>query len=57
MHHPTGSLSGCSTGGLRDRLSHWPDTVAMLALANIAIVIGAGLLLDITFRAPRRTWP
>jgi hypothetical protein len=33
----------------RDRLSHWPDTVAMLALANIAIVIGAGLLIDITF--------
>jgi hypothetical protein len=33
----------------RDRLGHWPDTVALLAAANAAIVIGAGLLLDITF--------
>jgi hypothetical protein len=33
----------------RDRLSHWPDTVALLAAANAAIVVGAGLLLDITF--------
>jgi hypothetical protein len=33
----------------RDRLGHWPDTVALLAAANAAIVVGAGLLLDITF--------
>jgi hypothetical protein len=33
----------------RDRLGHWPDTVALLAAANAAMVVGAGLLLDITF--------
>jgi hypothetical protein len=33
----------------RDRLGHWPDTVALLAAANAAIVIGFGLLLDLTF--------
>jgi hypothetical protein len=33
----------------RERLAHWPDTVILLTVANAAIVIGAGLLLDITF--------
>ena len=33
----------------RERLGHWPDTVALLAAAGAAIVVGAGLLLDITF--------
>ena len=33
----------------RHRLGHWPDTVALLAAANAAMVVGAGLLLDITF--------
>jgi hypothetical protein len=33
----------------RDRLGHWPDTVALLTAANAAIVIGAGLLLVFTF--------
>jgi putative flippase GtrA len=33
----------------RGRLGHWPDTVALLAAANAAIVVGFGLLLDLTF--------
>jgi putative flippase GtrA len=33
----------------RARLGHWPDTVALLAAANAAIVVGFGLLLDLTF--------
>jgi hypothetical protein len=33
----------------RERLGHWPDTVVLLAAADAAIVVGAGLLLDITF--------
>jgi hypothetical protein len=36
----------------RARLSHWPDTVALLAAANAAIVVGFGLLLDLTFPDP-----
>jgi hypothetical protein len=33
----------------REPLGHWPDTIALLAAANAAIVIGFGLLLDLTF--------
>jgi hypothetical protein len=33
----------------RARLGHWPDTVALLAAANAAVVVGFGLLLDLTF--------
>jgi hypothetical protein len=33
----------------RDRLGHWPDTIALVAAADAAIVIGAGLLLDFMF--------
>jgi putative flippase GtrA len=33
----------------RGRLGHWPDTVALLAAANAAIVVGFGLLLDLTY--------
>jgi hypothetical protein len=33
----------------RGRLGHWPDTVALLAAANAALVVGFGLLLDLTF--------
>jgi hypothetical protein len=33
----------------RGRLGHWPDTVVLLAAVNAAIVVGFGLLLDLTF--------
>jgi len=32
----------------RGRLGHWPDTAALVAAANAAIVVGFGLLLDLT---------
>jgi hypothetical protein len=38
-----------AVNGRRERLGHWPDTVALLAAANAAIVVGFGLLLDLTY--------
>jgi hypothetical protein len=33
----------------RQRRGHWPDTAALVAAANAAIVVGFGLLLDLTY--------
>jgi hypothetical protein len=33
----------------RGRLGHWPDIIALAAAANAAIVVGFGLLVDLTY--------